>query len=263
MILEFYASDRERWEEIDRVKKKVAEHLQIPRGSWVLDVLVGEADFSRAVARTSEGSFVVAGEILGSDLEEARRRVERDGLKKRVELLGMDITLMAFVEGSFDCVVNFAGWEDFTAVSGEELVDAAFSEMVHVLKPGGVLAVTFIPALDPTDGVSRKDDELHQYMYRSSKRPRYFHEEFFLRMFKKHGIEILAQTIFETPKNRLRPKDAKNYIKWHCENYRSFYASDVEMRSYEEIMRGFGEFIEKCGMRERRSEFILLTGRKK
>jgi len=258
----FYKSDKERWNEIDKVRRKAAEHLRIPQGSRVLDVLVGEGDFARAVAKSSKGTRVIAGEILASDLKEAKRRVERDKLKEQVELLRMDVTRMAFVKNSFDYVVNFSGWRDFTAISGEELIDRAFNEMVRVLKTDGILAVTFIPALEPRDEVSRKDRELQEYMYKSSKRPKLFHEKFFLQMFEKHGIKLLGKNVFETPKSRLRPSDAKRFLEWVCKNYKSFYAPDVEMRPHEEILREFGEFIEKHGIRERRSKFILLTGKK-
>jgi ubiquinone/menaquinone biosynthesis C-methylase UbiE len=260
--LKFYGSDVERWKGIDHVRKRVVEHLRVPTGLKVLDVLVGESDFSRAIAKSSKGSLIVAGEILQSDLEEARLRVERDGLKKRIELLKMDVTCMPFMESSFDYVVNFGGWEDFTAVSGEKRVGRAFGEVARVLKPRGVLAITFIPALDASDWISKKDAELHGYMYKSAKKRKYFHEESFLRMFKKHGIKILERDLLETPKNRLRPKDARNYIEWMCGNYRRFYAADVEMRTSEDIIRGFGGFIEECGIREMRSDFVLLKGRK-
>lgn len=258
----FYESDKEKWNEIDKVRKKIADHLQIPKDSTVLDVLVGEADFARAVANSSEKSRVIAGEILRSDLEEAKRRVERDGLKERVELLRMDITCMPFVSNSFDYVVNLSGWEDFTAVSGERLIGRVFSEMTRVLKKNGTLAVTFIPALESRDKVSRKDRKLQRYMYKSSKRPKFFHERFFLQMFEEHKIKLLSRNAFETPKDRLRPRDAKRFLEWGCENYKSFYAPDVEMRSYKEILQEFREFIEKYGIRENRSKFILLIGKK-
>lgn len=177
-------------------------------------------------------------------------------------MLTMDVTYMAFVKNSFDYVVNFSGWQDFTAVSGEELIDRAFSEMVRVLKKNGALAVTFTPALESTDELSRKDKELQEFMYKSSKRPKFFHEKFFLQMFENHGIKLLGKNEFETPKSRLRPGDAKRFLEWVCTNYKSFYAPDVEMRSYEEILREFGGFIEKYGIRERRSNFILLIGKK-
>jgi len=166
---------------------------------------------------------------------------------------------MAFREDSFDYVVNFTGWEDFTAVSGEKLVDLGFHEMTRALKPEGVLAVTLIPALEPKDEISRKDVKLQEYMYKSRKRPKYFHDCFFLHMFRKHGIRLLEKSIFKTSKNRLSPEDAKNFLQWSCRNCRKFYAPDVTMRPYLDLVGRFGEFIEKHGIRQRRSEFILLT----
>jgi ubiquinone/menaquinone biosynthesis C-methylase UbiE len=260
--IEFYRNDHERWSEIEKVKKDVAKDLQISRGSVILDVLVGEGDFSRAVAVSSKETFVVAGEILSSDLKEAKRRVEREKLKGRVGLLRMDVTNMAFCNSSFDCVVNFAGWEDFTAISGEELIDKAFSEMVRVLKANGFLAVTFTLALESGNEISKRDRELQEFMYRSSKRPVFFEEKFFNQQFERHGIKILRRKVFQASKNRLQPLDSQGYIKWICSNYKDFYAPDVEMRTYEEILRKFHKFIEKYGIREMKSTFILLVGKK-
>jgi ubiquinone/menaquinone biosynthesis C-methylase UbiE len=260
--IRFYQNDQERWAEIGRVKKNVAKDLQISRGSVILDVLVGEGDFSRAVAVSSKGTFVVAGEILSSDLREAKRRIEKEKLKERMELLRMDVTSMAFCDSSFDYIVNFTGWEDFTAISGEELIDKTFTEMTRVLKANGFLAVAFIPALGLQDEISRRDKELQDFMYRSGKRPVFFNEEFFNQEFEKHGIKILRRKIFKTSKNRLQPSDSKGYIKWICSNYKNFYAHDVEMRTYKEILGEFQHFIEKYGIREMKSTFILLVGKK-
>ncbi len=158
--------------------------------------------------------------------------------------------------------MNFSGWEDFTAVSGKEFIDRVFEEIVYVLKTNGILAVTFIPALESKDEVSRKDKELLEFMYKSRKRPEFFNERFFLQMFEKHGIKLLRKNVFRTPKNRLRPSDSKRYIEWVCKNYTSFYAPDVEMRPSEEILGKFQRFIEEYGIREKRSDFILMVGKK-
>jgi ubiquinone/menaquinone biosynthesis C-methylase UbiE len=262
LCIEFYGNDKERWDEIDRVRKKVAKHLHIASGSLVLDVLVGEGDFARAVAKSSKQTHVVAGEILGSDLQEAKRRIQHDKLKERVELLKMDVTHMAFTTNCFGYVVSFLGWEDFVATSGEELVDRAFSEMVRVLKANGALAVTFNPALTATDKVSRKDRKLREYIYKGSRRPKFFQERFFHQMLEEHGISLIERVRFETPKSRLKPSDARAFLKWCCSNCKSYYPPDVEMRDYEEIIGEFGSFIEKYGIRETRSEFILLIGKK-
>jgi len=257
----FYENDRERWREIDKVRKKVAKRLQIPQGTRVLDVLVGPADFSRTIAQIYNVE-VTAVEITDEDIEEAKRRIRKEALLERVALAKMDITCMGFPNDTFDYVVNFIGWEDFTAVSGEELIDKAFGEIVRVLKVNGILAVTFIPAFEPRDDISRKDEKLREHMYKSSKRPKYFRQKFFLQTFEKHRIKLLGKNVFETPKSRLLPQDAKRYIKWLYNNYKSFYAPDVEMRSYEGILRRFQPFIEKHGIREKKSKFVFLMGKK-
>jgi ubiquinone/menaquinone biosynthesis C-methylase UbiE len=258
----FYDSDAERWEEIDRVRRKVAESICVPHSATVLDVLVGEGDLARAVALSSIETCVVAGEILVSDLREARRRIERDRLKERVELLRLDVTYMPFAADSFDYVVNFCGWEDFTAISGEELIPAAFREMTRVLKKNGTLAVTFTPRYEAQDEMARKDKELQEYLYKSSKRPEYFEEGFFLSLLKKHGIARVKREAFETVKSRLKPQDAMGKLQWMCSNYKTFYSYGVEMRDYEDILAKFGEFIERHGIREQKSKFVLMVGEK-
>lgn len=257
----FYQDDRERWNEINKVREKVAKHLRIPYGSKVLDVLVGHADFSRVIARTFDVE-VTAIEVTDEDIKEAKKRIKNEGLQDRIHLIKMDVTAMHFSDNAFDYIVNFIGWEDFTAVSGEEFVGTAFSEMTRVLKMNGILAVTFIPAVESNNMISRKDNELQEYMYKSSKKPKFFDEDFFFQMLEKHGIKLLRKNIFETPKSRLQPPDAKRFIEWFCKNYKNFYAPDVEMRSYEEIIGKFREFIEKYGVKERKSKFVLLIGKK-
>jgi len=257
---EFYESDRERWKEIGKATKNVAEYINVPQGSIVLDVLVGPGDFTRAVAKSSKGTHVIAGEILTCDIEEAKQKNMRDGLKDRIDLLRMDVTHMAFADNSFYYVVNFSGWGDFTSFSGEELIDQLFSEITRVLKPDGFLAVTFEPELEANDYVSRKDKELQEFRYMSKKRPKFFDEKFFLHMFEKYGIEFLEKKCFRTPKSRILQDEAKEILRG-VDYYPSFFP-EVKMRPYEEIQRKFGEFIEKYGIREYRSEFTLLIGKK-
>lgn len=56
-----------------------------------------------------------------SEIEKVKAYVAKElQLKKNIDMLRMDVTSMAFCDNSFDCVVNFTGWEDFTAISGEE-----------------------------------------------------------------------------------------------------------------------------------------------
>jgi ubiquinone/menaquinone biosynthesis C-methylase UbiE len=226
----FYRNDRERWSEINKVRETAAKNLAIPTGSHVLDVLAGPADFSIMIAKAYDDVEVTAVEITGGDIQEARQRIETEGLRNKISLVRMDVTNMKFSSNAFDYVVNFVGWEDLAAISGEELVITAFDEMVRVLKPSGVLAVTFIPTLEAEDDVANTDNQLRGYMYRSVKGPKYFPEEFFLQMFQRQNIRPVNKTIFRTSRSRLSPEDAKGYISWICENYKSFYAPDVEMR---------------------------------
>ena len=258
---EFFSNDTERWDAISNLKYDVAKYLKFKPNSKILDVLVGYADFSRAIAKIHNVN-VTAIEITDEDIEGAIERIEKEKLHNKVEIIRMNATDMEFPDEYFDYVVNFIGWEDLTAVSGEEGVEKVFSEIARVLKKDGHLIITFSPEIAVIDKISKKDKELDEYMWLSKKRRMYFSESFFKNLFKKYKFKVIDRKSFQTEKRRVTPKDAKDLLKWSYENYESFYARDVKMRSDKEIIEKFGEFINNYGTLVRESHVILLIGKK-
>ena len=124
------------------------------------------------------------------------------------------------------------------------------------------MILTFCPEIAEIDEISKKDKELEEYMWLSKKRRLYFSESYFKNLFKIYKFKVIDRKSFQTKKHRVTPKDAKGLLKWTYENYESFYASDVKMRSDKEIIEKFGEFINKYGTLVRESHVILLIGKK-
>ena len=256
----FFENHDARFSEIGEVKSEVSSYINIPCGSRVLDILVGPGDFTRAVAKSSNSTQLIAGEILQCDIEESQQKKRRDGLEDRIEMLKMDVTHMAFSDQSFDYVVNFSGWGNFTSFSGECMIPVLFNEVNRVLKAKGIFALTFIPPIKPLDYISRIDKELEEFRYLSSKRPMSFDLKFFSRMFMENGLDILETRNFETTKSRILPDEAKEILR-STDYYPSFFP-EVKMRPYKEIRERFGDFVDKYGIREYRSKFTLIIGRK-
>jgi len=129
MKMEFFENDQERWDALKKLRYDIAKYLKIKPNSKILSVLVGHAGFSRAIVKTYN-TKVTAIEIVDSDIKEAKKKIKEEGLEDKVEIIKMNATDMRFSDNTFDYVVNFIGWEDLTAISGEKSVEKVFSEMV-------------------------------------------------------------------------------------------------------------------------------------
>lgn len=245
MEIRFFENDEERWKQEAELRYKVAKLIEIPSDAKVLDVLVGYADFSRTIAKIHNVK-VTAIEINDDDIKEALKRIKKENLQDKVKIIKMDATNMKFPNETFDYVVNFIGWEDLIVFSGPDAVEKVFGEMARVLKKDGTLLVTFSPELNPTNPIQEKDKELEEFMWSGTKR--LLPEKFFLDLFKKYDLKIVKRAELKTEKNRMKPENAKGFLKWTCENYPK-WSRKVKVRSYEEIINKFGDFIDKYGIK--------------
>ena len=103
--------------------------------SRIIDIATGTGDLAIAMARK-----MPAAEITGIDLSEGmveigRRKVAEAGLSERVSLTTGDCLAMPFEEGSADAITVAYGVRNF------EHLDRGYSEMLRVLRPGGLLCV--------------------------------------------------------------------------------------------------------------------------
>ena len=257
MEIKFFNNDKERWKQEYEIRCKVAKLISIPSDSEVLDVLVGYADFSRVIVK-AHNVKVTAIEIVDEDIKEAIRKIKKEKLQDKVKIIKMDATNMKFSNETFDCVVNFIGWDDLIAFSGINAVEKVFSEMVRVLKKNGILLITFTPELKPISHIQKMDKELEEFMWGGTKKS--LPEKFFLDLFKKYNIKLLKKKILKTEK-RINPKDGKGLIKWFCKHYPRWYPK-IRFRSYNEIINKFGNFIDKYGIPPLIPHVEVLIGKK-
>lgn len=109
-----------------------AEIGDLPPGSRVLDVPCGGGVALRGL-RPGQGVELVAADIAQTMLDRTMRVARARGLDDQVEPRIADVGALPFPDDGFDLVVTFTGLHCFPDPR------RAVSEMVRVLRPGGVI----------------------------------------------------------------------------------------------------------------------------
>lgn len=109
-----------------------AEIGRLPSGSKVLDVPSGGGVALRGL-RPGQGVGYVAADISEAMLSRTWRAAAARGVQDQVTLAPADVGALPFADGDFDLVVSFTGLHCFPDPH------LAVTEMVRVLRPGGVL----------------------------------------------------------------------------------------------------------------------------
>ncbi|WP_237113653.1 class I SAM-dependent methyltransferase [Mycobacteroides abscessus] len=114
----------------------VIQHVaDSPAGSYILDSPCG-GGFAFRGLRHRQNCRYVAADISPNMLARARRRASSQGVADLVEFAEADITMLPYAENTFDLVLTFNGLHCLSAPQ------AALTELVRVLKPGGILRGT-------------------------------------------------------------------------------------------------------------------------
>ncbi len=120
---------------IDKVWRKRAVNLLKPfRPKTILDIATGTGDFALAAVRLNPEK------ITGIDLSEGmleigRKKVEKKGLTKIIELQKADSENLPFEDNTFDAAIVGFGVRNF------ENLGKGLSEIFRVLRPGGAFIV--------------------------------------------------------------------------------------------------------------------------
>jgi demethylmenaquinone methyltransferase/2-methoxy-6-polyprenyl-1,4-benzoquinol methylase len=116
-----------------RWRKELVAHIAPSNPNQVLDVATGTAGVAVALATTTT-AHVIGVDISEAMLEQGRLRVTSEGLAERVRLEPGRAEELAFANESFDAV-------SFTyLLRYVEDPAATLTELVRVLRPGGVMA---------------------------------------------------------------------------------------------------------------------------
>lgn len=111
---------------------------RIPQGfsGALLDVPVGTAVFTEETYKRLPNARIVCLDYSEDMLEQARARFENRSLSHVTTVQG-DVGSLAFEDGAFDTVLSMNGFHAFPDK------DAAYREVVRVLRPGGTFLACF------------------------------------------------------------------------------------------------------------------------
>ncbi|HEU4860655.1 MAG TPA: bifunctional demethylmenaquinone methyltransferase/2-methoxy-6-polyprenyl-1,4-benzoquinol methylase UbiE [Chitinophagaceae bacterium] len=116
-------------------RKKTIALLKKLRPKTVLDMATGTADMAILTCRLLEPEKVIGLDLSTEMLGLGRKKIEKEGLANKIELLKGDGEAINFPDNSFDAVTVAFGVRNF------ENLENGLREMLRVLKPGGKLVV--------------------------------------------------------------------------------------------------------------------------
>src|SRR6188474_1784003 len=110
-------------------RKKTIGLLKKIEPKTVLDVATGTADMAILCCRLLEPEKVTGLDLSSEMLDLGRKKIEKEGLANKIELLKGDGEAINFPDNSFDAVTVAFGVRNF------ENLENGLSEMLRVLKP--------------------------------------------------------------------------------------------------------------------------------
>ena len=116
-------------------RKKAIKQLRPLDPKYILDVATGTADMAILASKLLKAEKIVGIDISEGMLEIGKKKIEKLGLQRRIELLKGDSETILFDNNSFDAVTVAFGVRNF------QDLELGLSEIKRVLRPGGKLIV--------------------------------------------------------------------------------------------------------------------------
>ena len=116
-------------------RKKAIKQLKELQPQVLLDVATGTADVAIMTYRQLKPTKIIGIDISEGMLDLGRKKIEKLGLTKNIELFSGDSENIDFPDAYFDAVTVAFGVRNF------QNLERGLSEMFRVLKPGGKLVV--------------------------------------------------------------------------------------------------------------------------
>lgn len=116
-------------------RKKTISLLKKLEPKTVLDMATGTADMAILACRLLDPDKITGLDLSAEMLELGRKKVEKEGLANKIELVKGDGEAISFPDNSFDAVMVAFGVRNF------ENLENGLREMLRVLKPGGKLVI--------------------------------------------------------------------------------------------------------------------------
>jgi demethylmenaquinone methyltransferase/2-methoxy-6-polyprenyl-1,4-benzoquinol methylase len=159
-------------------RKKTIHLLKKDSPQLILDIATGTADMAIMACKQLNPQKVTGIDLSAEMLDVGRKKVEKEGLVTKIELLKGDAEAINFPDNSFDAVMAAFGVRNF------ENLENGLKEMLRVLKPGGSLVI--LEFSKPKSGIKslynlymgimapevarwfRQNKEAYQYLNRST-----------------------------------------------------------------------------------------------
>ena len=116
-------------------RKKAIRRLRKDDPRIILDIATGTADMAIMACKLLNPDKVFGIDISQQMLEEGRKKVDKEHLGDKIDLLRGDSEAINFGENTFDAVMAAFGVRNF------ENLEKGLSEMLRVMKPGGQLVI--------------------------------------------------------------------------------------------------------------------------
>ena len=116
-------------------RKKTIDLLKKLEPKTVLDMATGTADMAILACHLLDPDKITGLDLSAEMLELGRKKVEKEGLANKIELVKGDGEAISFPDNSFDAVMVAFGVRNF------ENLENGLREMLRVLKPGGKLVI--------------------------------------------------------------------------------------------------------------------------
>ncbi|HET8753526.1 MAG TPA: bifunctional demethylmenaquinone methyltransferase/2-methoxy-6-polyprenyl-1,4-benzoquinol methylase UbiE [Salinimicrobium sp.] len=126
-------------------RKKVVQLVRSKNPDSILDIATGTGDLVINLAKETKASKLVGLDISEGMLEVGRKKIEKEGFSDKIEMIQADSEAMPFPDNSFDAITVAFGVRNF------ENLEKGLSEILRVLKPGGIFVVleTSVPTKFP------------------------------------------------------------------------------------------------------------------
>ncbi len=116
----------------DYWRKESIKALKPFNPEYILDIATGTGDFAILAQKILQPKRIIGIDISEGMMEVGREKVKRKGLEHIITFDRQDSSALSFPEESFDAVTAAFGVRNF------EDIDKSFTEVLRVLKPGGV-----------------------------------------------------------------------------------------------------------------------------
>jgi len=116
-------------------RKKAIKQLKTLQPQYILDVATGTGDVAILAEKMLHPIKITGIDISEGMLDIGRKKLDKSGLKNKIELLQGDSEKIDFADNSFDAITVAFGVRNF------QHLEKGLAEMLRVLKPGGKLVV--------------------------------------------------------------------------------------------------------------------------